>query len=1709
MRETISLEYERTRHLFVLERLQDYIRALTERILHWQRTPLPEMSHADFVVQQLELKETRELQQLLDERPLYFGRIDVLFDESHEEPERIYIGKVGFQPYTGGEILIHDWRAPICQLYYQRGLGKVCYSCPDGRVNVEVLLRRTFAWSVDLEIVENQYNPERYVEQELAELQHLLMASHSDQFLHDILNRQTAGYLRDIVRTIAADQDAVIRHPSRRMLIIGAAGTGKTVVALHRIAYQLYEMRHSPIVSGEKRRTADVLLLSPSRLFACYVNSVLPSLYESPPRAVAFADLFIDAANELLEQTPDGKLYRVETPSSYQSRLLSSAFDALQGFVGSQIKNSLLWKDLVPEFIQRHAQQVTERLVLHIIEWVEQPNRGREASPGRLSSLIDAYKYVKNQGEGNGILEQTLRLIAQSYIYKRRHHDAADILKASDIFDFAAVLYAHANDKQSSLQCWAKSLEMREEHAIAAALYEQIGLNERAGDCYRQAGKIKDAIRIYRRTLDECPEPNKSLLTAIAQCYEADGDYRRAELFYEKVGEPAAVKRCRAQWYIAHGNGELAALYFQEMSWFSSAAECHEAAGNYVAAACLYYRGGRVFDSFRCRARYYSRTAQYKHAQGDQSSWERYSDKAAQCYERAQQYSEAALIYRQIAQYKHAQGDQSSQKEYLRKAEQCGKPAEPRKPNVPSISEGANVPTSPSSHTISQHLRRAREAEQKNSFSEAARHYELAGDIPKAAQCYEKGGYLTYAASCYERLGDLKRAAELYKRAQQYAEAGICYERAGDYGLAKDCFQRAHDWLSMYRCLIKEEQYDDFFKNVTLREHSVSELSPNGILGLLKRVTSERVTSDKETNGRIRNLFLALYEQCYFEWNPLSLFRQFWLDDEIRQQLRERIGEGYTTLETSVHNSLRWLDQEKLLPWEDVAPLLYIASMVFPVSQLPKELGHPTCIVIDEAQDLSPLHYECLRPHLPSEAWVTVCGDFNQVLVPTASVEPHEIASILGVEHVSSFTYTYRSTAEIMSFAHNILARSLGVQPVRHSSNLPCVVGFPNKEAMDAYVQALARKLRSDYSSVCVICRTDEEADRIAEEAGGQVTRLALDSETQLVGAFVATIGTVKGLEFDAVIIYNCSADNYNAQIPLHRNHLYVACTRALHCLHIVYAERRSPLLPKVGCREHSVDDTAECYEQVGMHAHAACFYEQKSRYAQAAEQYEQAGDKKSAARCWAKQAEQQGQTLKAAQWYEQAEMYADAGRCYKQAGRYADAGRCYKQAGRYADAGRCYEQAGDTESAARCWAKQAGEGQTLKVAQWYEQAGRYAVAGRCYKQAGRYADAGRCYEQAEMYADAGRCYEQAGRYADAGRCYEQAGRYADAGSCYKQAGRYADAGRCYEQAGRYADAGRCYEQAGRYADAGRCYEQAEMYADAGRCCEQTGDKKSAARCWAKQAEQQGQTLKAAQWYEQAGRYADAGWCYKQAGRYADAGSCYEQAGRYADAGRCYEQAEMYADAGWCYKQAGRYADAGRCYEQAGRYADAGRCYEQAGDKKSAARCWAKQAEQEGQTLKAAQWYEQAEMYADAGWRYEQAGSYTDAGRCYEWAGSYADAGRCYEKAGNYGDAARCLKEAGSYSEAGRCYMVTGEYAHAAVCYMYARQYMEAAACYEKVSRFWDAGFCYEQVPDYIKAAACYEQANRLADAARCYELAGDKQSALRCQTIGRKEPAG
>jgi len=1367
MRETISLEYERTRHLFVLERLQDYIRALTERSLHWQRTPLPEMSHADFVVQQLELKETRELQQLLDERPLYFGRIDVLFDESHEEPERIYIGKVGFQPYTGGEILIHDWRAPICQLYYQRGLGKVCYSCPDGRVNVEVLLRRTFAWSVDLEIVENQYNPERYVEQELAELQPLLMASHSDQFLHDILNRQTAGYLRDIVRTIAADQDAVIRHPSRRMLIIGAAGTGKTVVALHRIAYQLYEMRHSPIVSGEKRRTADVLLLSPSRLFACYVNSVLPSLYESPPRAVAFADLFIDAANELLEQTPDGKLYRVETPSSYQSRLLSSAFDALQGFVGSQIKNSLLWKDLVPEFIQRHAQQVTERLVSHIIEWVEQPNRGREASPGRLSSLIDAYKYVKNQGEGNGILEQTLRLIAQSYIYKRRHHDAADILKASDIFDFAAVLYAHANDKQSSLQCWAKSLEMREEHAIAAALYEQIGLNERAGDCYRQAGKIKDAIRIYRRTLDECPEPNKSLLTAIAQCYEADGDYRRAELFYEKVGEPAAVKRCRAQWYIAHGNGELAALYFQEMSWFSSAAECHEAAGNYVAAACLYYRGGRVFDSFRCRARYYSRTAQYKHAQGDQSSWERYSDKAAQCYERAQQYSEAALIYRQIAQYKHAQGDQSSQKEYLRKAEQCGKPAEPRKPNVPSISEGANVPTSPSSHTISQHLRRAREAEQKNSFSEAARHYELAGDIPKAAQCYEKGGYLTYAASCYERLGDLKRAAELYKRAQQYAEAGICYERAGDYGLAKDCFQRAHDWLSMYRCLIKEEQYDDFFKNVTLREHSVSELSPNGILGLLKRVTSERVTSDKETNGRIRNLFLALYEQCYFEWNPLSLFRQFWLDDEIRQQLRERIGEGYTTLETSVHNSLRWLDQEKLLPWEDVAPLLYIASMVFPVSQLPKELGHPTCIVIDEAQDLSPLHYECLRPHLPSEAWVTVCGDFNQVLVPTASVEPHEIASILGVEHVSSFTYTYRSTAEIMSFAHNILARSLGVQPVRHSSNLPCVVGFPNKEAMDAYVQALARKLRSDYSSVCVICRTDEEADRIAEEAGGQVTRLALDSETQLVGAFVATIGTVKGLEFDAVIIYNCSADNYNAQIPLHRNHLYVACTRALHCLHIVYAERRSPLLPKVGCREHSVDDTAECYEQVGMHAHAACFYEQKSRYAQAAEQYEQAGDKKSAARCWAKQAEQQGQTLKAAQWYEQAEMYADAGRCYKQAGRYADAGRCYKQAGRYADAGRCYEQAGDTESAARCWAKQAGEGQTLKVAQWYEQAGRYAVAGRCYKQAGRYADAGWCYKQAGRYADAGSCYKQAGRYADAGSCYEQAAMYADAGGCY------------------------------------------------------------------------------------------------------------------------------------------------------------------------------------------------------------------------------------------------------------------------------------------------------------------------------------------------------
>ena len=208
----------------------------------------------------------------------FFGRVDFRYD-GEEESETFYIGIGNFAPRAGMRPLIYDWRAPVSGLFYDYDRGPAAYDAPGGRMEGEI----TSKW---------QYKIKNG---------HMIYGFESDTKIDDEILKQELGsggdvQLKNIVRTIQKEQNAIIRNTEDRILAIqGAAGSGKTSVALHRIAYLLYHDR-------ENLKAANILILSPNNAFSDYISHILPELGEEHIQEMSF-DLF--AYKELKEVAND------------------------------------------------------------------------------------------------------------------------------------------------------------------------------------------------------------------------------------------------------------------------------------------------------------------------------------------------------------------------------------------------------------------------------------------------------------------------------------------------------------------------------------------------------------------------------------------------------------------------------------------------------------------------------------------------------------------------------------------------------------------------------------------------------------------------------------------------------------------------------------------------------------------------------------------------------------------------------------------------------------------------------------------------------------------------------------------------------------------------------------------------------------------------------------------------------------------------------------------------------------------------------------------------------------------------------------------------------------------------------------------------------------------------------------------------------------
>ena len=210
----------------------------------------------------------------------FFARID--FKEDGEEgPEKIVIGLYSLKDLDGN-IMVHDWRAPVCSLYYDATPGRCSFESPSGTIAGELTLKRQY-------VCEN------------GRLKYFVNTEYSidDSMLLDILSGATSGHMRQIVATIQSEQNAAIRHERARVLsVTGGAGSGKTSVAMHRAAYLMY--RHRDYLNAQC-----IAVLSPTNAFSEYISCVLPDLGEENTQALTLHDVVRSILNRPVETAVD------------------------------------------------------------------------------------------------------------------------------------------------------------------------------------------------------------------------------------------------------------------------------------------------------------------------------------------------------------------------------------------------------------------------------------------------------------------------------------------------------------------------------------------------------------------------------------------------------------------------------------------------------------------------------------------------------------------------------------------------------------------------------------------------------------------------------------------------------------------------------------------------------------------------------------------------------------------------------------------------------------------------------------------------------------------------------------------------------------------------------------------------------------------------------------------------------------------------------------------------------------------------------------------------------------------------------------------------------------------------------------------------------------------------------------------------------------
>lgn len=291
-----------------------------------------------------------------------------------------------------------------------------------------------------------------------------------------------------------------------------------------------------------------------------------------------------------------------------------------------------------------------------------------------------------------------------------------------------------------------------------------------------------------------------------------------------------------------------------------------------------------------------------------------------------------------------------------------------------------------------------------------------------------------------------------------------------------------------------------------------------------------------------------------------AIYRQLFKQNEnIYQKMKSPFPEGWNEICSYTLKKLR----RKELTYEDAAPYLYLQDKL-EGQRINTKIRH---VFIDEAQDYSPFQFSLLKQLFPHSR-MTILGDYNQAIYAhTLNVPTILSGELFAKESVVKVVLTmgYRSTRQIVEFTRSIIEEGEAIEPFNRNGQKPTLTKVADRDTLHSRIVQKMKQLRStNYETIAVICKTEKESreayDRLSEQIDIQLMEHSANAYQK--GALIIPAYLAKGIEFDAVIIYDASILKYESEFE--RKLFYTACTRAMHELHLFSVGEKSPFVNRI-----------------------------------------------------------------------------------------------------------------------------------------------------------------------------------------------------------------------------------------------------------------------------------------------------------------------------------------------------------------------------------------------------------------------------------------------------------------------------------------------------------------------------------------------------------------